>query len=109
MDTFLSIRKENTLTIIDFINSSGEKIGQLEYEIIDNRAVIQNTFIYPDYRNRGILKTHFPVILSMINQNHVHSITLFAYNDDARVAWSRLGFTEDRPNFFTMNINHQNL
>lgn len=109
MDTSLSIRKENTTTTIDFIDSSNEKIGQLEYEIINNRAMIQNTFIYPEYRNKGILKTYFPVILSMISQHNVHSITLSAYDNVAKMVWSRLGFIEDRPNFFTMNINHQNL
>ncbi len=51
---------------------------------------------------KAAIKTHFPAILSTIKQNNVCSIELSVLNDDARIIWNRLGFTEDKPNFFTM-------
>jgi hypothetical protein len=104
MDISLNKRKENGVTIIDFIDHFGDKIGQLVYEIINNKAIIHDTFIYPDYRNKGVLKTHFPDILSTIKQNDVCLIELSVLSGEARLIWNRLGFTEDKPNFFVMNI-----
>lgn len=101
METFLNQRNENNVTIIDFIDLCGEKIGQLVYEIINNKGIIHDVFIYPEYRNKGVLKTHFPTILTLIKQNNVCSIELSVLNDEARIIWNRLGFTEDKPNSFT--------
>lgn len=104
MDIFLNERKENGGVIIDFIDILGNKIGQLVYEIINDKAIIHDTFIYPDYRNKGILKTHLPAILFTLKQNNVCLIELSVLSEEARVVWNRLGFTEDRPNFFVKNI-----
>lgn len=104
LTVLLNERIENNVTIIDFIDNLGDKIGQLVYEIIDNKATIHDTFIYPDYRRKGILKTHLPTILSKINQQGINLIELSTLNEEAKTAWTRLGFIETEPNTFVMNL-----
>ncbi len=104
MGISLNERQENNVTIIDFIDHFGDKIGQLVYEIIDNKAIIHDTFIYPDYRNKGILKSHLPTILTKIKDSGIIHIELSVLNEDAKIVWTRLGFIETDTNFFTMNL-----
>ena len=103
MKISLSKRTENNIHIIDFIHL-GDKIGQLVYEITDNKAIIHDTFMYPDYRNKKILKTYLPTIISGIKLHRVTSIGLSVLSEEAKISWIHLGFTETKPNFLTMNI-----
>lgn len=100
----LNQRTENNVTIIEFIDHFGNKIGQLIYEIINDKAVIHDTYIYPDYRKKGILKSYLPILISKVKRHRVTSINLSILSEEARIAWTHLGFTETRHNFFTMNL-----
>ncbi len=104
MNITLNYRSENNITNIEFIDYLGNKIGQLAYEINDNKAIIHDTYLYPYYRNRGILKSHFPEILSRIKQHNPEYIGLSVLSDEAKIIWQKLGFIETKPNFFTMNL-----
>ena len=104
-DIFLNKIDENNITTIEFINNFGDKIGQLVYEITGNKAIIYNTFIYPEYRRKGILKTYLPVILSMIKDNRISIINLSVLSEDAKSVWERLGFKEKSINNYYYETN----
>lgn len=104
MEISLNEQKEANTTTIDFISPLGEKVGQLEYEIINDKAIIYNTYIYPKYRRNGILKSCFPTILSIIKQSNISQIELSVLSEDAKRSWICLGFTETRQNFLRMDL-----
>jgi GNAT superfamily N-acetyltransferase len=105
MNISLSERTENNITTIDFIDNSIDKVGQLVFEILDNKAIIYDTYIYPDYRKKGILKTHLHTILSRIKKYGVTHLELSVLNEEAKLAWMHLlGVTETSQNVFTKNL-----
>lgn len=99
----LNKQTKSNVTIIDFLDQFDEKMGQLAYTIIGNKAVIHDTYLYPDYRNKGILKSQFPYIISMIKSN-ANILELSVLNEEAKTIWIKLGFIEIRPNILIMNL-----
>ncbi len=104
-DIMLNKKTEDNITTIEFINNYGDKIGQLMFEIIGDTAKIYNVFLYPEYRRKNILKSHFPTIISMIKDNYIRIIELSVLSNDAKNAWARLGFTEIADNRYEYEIN----
>ena len=99
MNTF--IRKMPTSTkndlwyeIID--EETREPIGRIEYTIDKNKKVtnIDYVYIFPEHREKGILKSIFPEIINNIKCEDVDLITLDSIRQEATDVWKRMGFVE---------------
>lgn len=90
---------------IDFIDKNTKnKVGQLEYQVKNKKAEISNTYMFPEYRYKGILKKFFPNIAKDIRCNGADKIELTVLNLDAKAAWKSLGFEEVNKNKMSRDI-----
>jgi predicted acetyltransferase len=74
--------------------STNESIGKIEYDFsnISKKAYINYTYIMPERRNEGILKSLISDILHNMQCSGMKKVELHTITDDATKAWERLGF-----------------
>ena len=90
---------------IDFIDkNTNDKAGQLEYQVKNKKAEISNTYMFPEYRDKGILKKFFPNITKDIRCNGADKIELTVLSLDAKTAWKQLGFEDINENKMSRDI-----
>lgn len=80
------------ITIID--KNTKEKAGQLRYNAIGSEVEIFDTYLFPDYRRKGIMSNLFKKITSGLKISGITKVRLYQFNDDARIAWESMGFQQ---------------
>ena len=86
--------KEDDTIDFSFINTSNNEIvGHLKSDINkkDKTAFIHSTYLFPEYRGRGILKGSINDILCGIKNEGVNKATLIASEYEAGI-WRKFGF-----------------
>ena len=79
-----------TITIID--KETEEKAGQLRYHIKDSEVEIFDTYLFPEYRRKKIMSSLLKKITSELKVSGTSKIILKYFDEDARIAWERMGF-----------------
>ena len=79
-----------TITIID--KDTEEKAGQLRYHIKDSDIEIFDTYLFPEYRRKKIMSNLLKKIISELKMSGASKIRLKHFDDDARMAWEKMGF-----------------
>ena len=79
-----------TITIID--KDTEEKAGQFRYHFNDTDVEIFDTYLFPEYRRKKIMSSLFKKIVSHLKLSGASKIRLKHFDDDARLAWERMGF-----------------
>ena len=79
-----------TITIID--KETEEKAGQLRYHIKDSEVEIFDTYLFPQYRRKNIMSSLLKKLTSELKVSGTSKIRLKHFDDDARIAWERMGF-----------------
>jgi GNAT superfamily N-acetyltransferase len=79
-----------TMTLVD--KDIYEKAGQLRYTIKDTHAEIFDTYLFPDYRRKKIMTNLLKKIIPGLKATGISVVKLKYFDDDARVAWERMGF-----------------
>lgn len=85
--------KEKTdidLTFVD--DDTKEIVGHCNYSIDNNIGNIYDTYIYPDYRGKKIMKTYINDILCDMKCMGINKVKLSTLSDEARIIWERFGF-----------------
>lgn len=86
---------DETFTFLFIDKHTKKEVGYLEYEIWDNDiAYIHSTYLFPEYRRKGILKHFFDRIITDIKCSGVDKLELQYNTTEAKHAWEHLGFRE---------------
>ena len=89
---FENVLLDVTIAIID--NGTEEKAGQLRYVVKDREVEIFDTYIFPEYRRRKIMSSLLRKIISELKVSGVSKVRLKYFDEDARIAWERMGFRQ---------------
>lgn len=79
-----------TITIID--KETEEKAGQLRCHIKDLDVEIFDTYLFPEYRRKKIMSSLLKKMTSELKVFGTSKIRLKHFNEDARIAWEKMGF-----------------
>lgn len=79
-----------TITIID--KDTEEKAGQLRYHIKDSIAEIFDTYLFPEYREKKIMSSLLKKLTLQLKISGTSKIRLKHSDEDARIAWEKMGF-----------------
>lgn len=95
----ISIKKSKEDNTVDFSfidTSNNDVVGHLKYDINgkEKTAFIHDTYLFPEYREKGILKNFIDDILCDIKCQGADTATLHILTDEAKDAWKKLGFIE---------------
>ena len=87
--------EDKNITELLFLNTdTKESLGKITYSISGKDAHINYTYLKPEYRRMGILKKSLNTILCDMKCKGANKVFLHTISDDAREAWSALGFKE---------------
>ena len=78
------------VTIID--KETEKKAGQLRYHIKDSEVEIFDTYLFPEYRRKKIMSSLLKKIISELKVSGTSKIRLKHFDENARIAWERMGF-----------------
>lgn len=79
-----------TITIVD--NNIQKKAGQFRYIINGSEAEIFDTYMFPEYRRKKVISNIFQKTVAKLKASGVSKVKLQYLNDDARIAWEKIGF-----------------
>ncbi len=71
-----------------------EIVGHCNYLVENNEGLIYDTYLFPDYRRKGIMTTHINDILCDMKCMGAFKVKLHTLSNDACEIWKRFGFTE---------------
>ena len=100
----LSKEYDHNVDIVFIDDDTKEIAGHCKYYINDSIGYIYDTYLFPEYRNKKILKSHINTILHDIKQSGAEKVLLSTLNDEAIVIWEKLGFKKINKNNMEMNI-----
>lgn len=94
--TLKSMQTEDSdITELLFLDTdTQESLGKITYSIIKKDAHINYTYLKPEYRRMGILKKSLNSILCDMKCKGATNAYLHTITEEAREAWSKLGFKE---------------
>ncbi|MDO9353864.1 MAG: GNAT family N-acetyltransferase [Solirubrobacteraceae bacterium] len=77
-----------------FDEDTQENIGKITYDLhkVSKKAKINYTYLIPERRREGILKSLLDEILCNIQCSGMKKVELHTITEDATKAWERLGF-----------------
>lgn len=87
-----NILLDTTITIID--KDMGEKLGQLRYIARGQEVEIFDTYVFPEHRGKKMMSGVLKKIVSELKVSGISKISLKYFNDDACVAWEKMGFVK---------------
>lgn len=95
----ISIKRSKEGNTIDFSfidTSNNDVAGHLMYDINkkEKTAFIHSSYLFPEYRRKGILKRSIDNILCDIKCEGADTVKLHVLTDEAKEAWNKLGFFE---------------
>lgn len=87
--------EDSDITELLFFDVDTQKsLGKITYNIYGKDAHINYTYLKPEYRRMGILKKSLNSILCDMKCKGATKVYLHTINEEARAAWSKLGFKE---------------
>ncbi|MBW6451441.1 MAG: GNAT family N-acetyltransferase [DPANN group archaeon] len=89
-----AISDNNTLYLIAY--EDNKPVGFCESYIKNDVGILSSTFIILEYRNKGIVKVLFNMVLNWFNTNNVKIIKTNVYSNNiiALTVWKSMGFKE---------------
>lgn len=87
-----NILLDTTITIID--KDIGEKLGQLRYITRGSEVEIFDTYLFPEHRRKKMMSNILKKIVPELKASGISKISLKYFDDDARIAWERMGFVK---------------
>ncbi len=84
----------NFVELLFLDTDTQESLGKITYNINEKDAHINYTYLKPEYRRMGILKKSINSILCDMKCKGANKVFLHTISDEAREAWSKLGFKE---------------
>ncbi len=103
----LSKEHNHDIDIVFIDDDTKEIAGHCKYFIDNNIGHIYDTYIFPDYRNKKILKSHINTILHDIKQMGAEKVLLSTLSDEATMVWEKLGFMKTEKNNMEIDIKHK--
>lgn len=80
------------ITIVILDKNTKEKAGQLRCCITDSEAEIFDTYMFSEYRDKGIISNIFKKIASELKKSGILKIRLKYSYGDAHDFWKKMGF-----------------
>jgi Acetyltransferase (GNAT) family len=87
-----NILLDTTITIVD--KDIGEKLGQLRYITRDSEVEIFDAYIFPEHRRKKMMSGILKKIVPELKVSGISKISLKYFNDDACIAWEKMGFVK---------------
>lgn len=83
---------DTTVAMVD--KDTGEKLGQLRYITRGSEADLFDAYVFPEHRRKKVMSNLLRKILPGLKVSGVSRISLKYFNDDARMAWEKMGFVQ---------------
>lgn len=105
----LQFVKDNNRTIdIVFIDDDTKEIaGHCNYYVSYKIGYIYDTYLFPEYRNKKIMKSHINDILCDMKLMGAEKVLLSTLSDEVTMVWEKLGFKKINKNNMEMDIKHK--
>ncbi len=81
-----------TVTILD--KNIQEKAGQFRYIVKDTVAEVFDTYLFSEYRRKKIMSSLIKKIVPELKASGISKVRLKCFDEDARIAWERIGFKQ---------------
>ncbi len=91
----LKIYKNKEKTDIDLVfinNETKEIVGHCNYSVENKEGLIYDTYLFPDYRRKGILSTYINDILCDIKCMGATKVKINTLSDEVSKIWEKFGF-----------------
>lgn len=107
MDKTISINDMSFDIIVTILDkNTKEKAGQLRCCITDYEAEIFDTYMFSEYRGKGIIRHVFKKIASELKKSGILKIRLKHLDGDAHAFWKKMGFekVDSRNNIMELDL-----
>lgn len=105
---FRLFKEHNRNIDVVFIDDDTKEIaGHCNYYVSYNIGHIHDTYLFPGYRNRKILKSHINDILCDMKLMGAEKVLLSTLSDEATMTWGKLGFKKTDKNNMEMDIKNK--
>lgn len=103
------LSKDNNRNIdIVFIDDDTKEIaGHCNYYVSYKIGYIYDTYLFPGYRNKKIMKSHINDIICDMKLMGAEKVLLSTLSDEVTMVWGKLGFKKTNRNNMEMDIKNK--